>query len=297
MPSDDRILITTPEGVLHVETAGTRGSAVILLSGAGIDNARLSWKRLMPVLAESYRVFALDWPKQGRSFPWHGVADHACLVRCVLKLMDHAQLDRAAFVGLSQGGAVALSLAIDHPEKVTRTVAIAPAGIIRFAPVLHQMLWAAAKMPWLTSGLSRFMLSSRKGIERLVRSGLFAGPSPDFADVVDGIRDEIAKNGVRASDWQNSSIGFSRMNIDLLPKLSRVQRPILFLQGDKDIAVRPHFTEEAAKRTPNAKYVLLENHGHWPNRQSPDLIAGLVTDFLAEEQGEPSSAQERLKGR
>lgn len=61
--------IRCDEGNLRVISAGEEGRAVVLLSGAGLDNALLSWKHLIPVLASSYRVFALDWPKQGKSTP------------------------------------------------------------------------------------------------------------------------------------------------------------------------------------------------------------------------------------
>ncbi len=117
------------------------------------------------------------------------------------------------------------------------------------------------------------------------RGGLFAGPSPDFDAVVDGILTEVRENGVRASDWQNGSIGFWRMKVDLMPELHRIGCPVLFIQGDKDVAVRPRFTEEAARRVENSEFVLLKDHGHWVNRQSPDKIAALVTAFLGRPQG------------
>lgn len=274
------MFIDTPQGRLHVDRAGSHGSAVILLSGAGIDNARLSWKRLMPVLSEKHRVFAPDWPKQGKSIKWQGKADHACLLQCVSTVMDRFGLEQAAIVGLSQGGAIALSYAIEHPERVERVVAIAPGGILSFPPIVHQMLWLSAKLPWLTSGLSRIMLRSRTGIERLVRGGLFAGPSPDFNDVVGDILEEVRTNGVQASDWQNASIGFRRMKVDLMPDLHRIDCPVLFIQGDKDVAVPPNRTREAASRVKGAEFVLLKDHAHWPNRQSPDHFAALVTAFL-----------------
>ncbi len=274
------MFIDAPPGRLHVEQAGDHGPPVILLSGAGIDNARLSWKRLLPVLAERHRVLAPDWPRQGKTTEWSGLADHAAMLGCVDTVMDHFGLDRAALVGLSQGGAIALSYAIEHPERADRVVAVAPAGILRFLPVVHQMFWLSAKLPWLTSGLSHMMLSSRSGVKRLVRTGLFAGPSHDFDDVVDDILAEVRANGVRASDWQNASIGFWRMNVDLMPDLHRIECPVLFIQGDKDVAVPPARTREAADRVKDAEFVLLEGHGHWPNRQSPDRIADLVTRFL-----------------
>lgn len=274
------MFIAMPEGRLHIDTAGTDGSAVILLSGAGVDNARLSWKRLIPALAPRHRVVALNWPKQGLSRPWNGTADHACLLRCVETVMEHLGLGSASIVGLSQGGAITLSFGIEHPQRVDRIVAIAPAGILRFGPVIHQAMWLAAKAPWLTSALSAHMLATRRRVEKFVRTALFAGPSPDFDDVVDDILDEVDRNGAAASDWQNGSIGFSRMNIDLMPQLHRIRCPALFIQGDKDVAVPPRLTREAAGRVPDSHLVMLADHGHWPNRQSPERIASLVGDFL-----------------
>lgn len=62
--------------------------------------------------------------------------------------------------------------------------------------------------------------------------------------------------------------------------LHRIKCPVLFIQGNKDVAVPLNRAREAASRVENAEFALLENHGHWPNRQSPDLVAALVTAFL-----------------
>lgn len=274
--------IPRPEGQLKVVCAGEAGPVVVLLSGGGLDNALLSWKRLIPALAPSFRVIAFDWPKQGGSVPWRGTADHRCLLNCLEAVLDHFQVEKASLVGLSQGGAIALAYAIEWPGRVERLVAIAPAGTLRFPPMLHQALWLAAKLPWLTAAVSRLMFRSRAGVERLVRTGLFAGPSPDFDDVVDDIIEEIRTNGVSASDWQNGSIGFWSMNVDLTGDLQRINCPTLFIQGDRDVAVPAKFTEAAARRVPGAKLVVLESHGHWPNRQSPERVNALVRGFLAD---------------
>ena len=55
-------LVDCTEGRLRVITAGDSGPPVLLLSGAGTDSALLSWRHLIPELARSFRVFALDWP-------------------------------------------------------------------------------------------------------------------------------------------------------------------------------------------------------------------------------------------
>jgi pimeloyl-ACP methyl ester carboxylesterase len=271
--------IDCAEGRLRVITAGDSGPPVLLLSGAGTDSATLSWRHLIPALAPSFRVFAPDWPKQGGSRPWAGRADHDRLLRCVSEVLDHFELPRAALVGLSQGGAIALAYAIDHPDRVTRLVALAPAGIIAFPPVLHQLLWLTAKIPFLNSTLPSLLVRSRAQTAAFARRGLFAELPDDFEQVVDEMMAESVA-GSSSSDWQNDSIGPFRMRVDLRPRLPEISCPTLFLQGDADLGVRPKFTVAAAQLVPGAKLELLPGHGHWLNRQSPDRVNQLILDFL-----------------
>lgn len=57
----ESIRIPQSEGVLRVIPRGEKGPPVLLLSGAGNDNISLNWRRAIPVLAESHRVYAMDW--------------------------------------------------------------------------------------------------------------------------------------------------------------------------------------------------------------------------------------------
>lgn len=274
--------IAAPEGLLHFFETGGAGSPVLLLSGAGVDNASLSWRRLIPALASDHRVLALDWPKQGRSRPWNGRATHERMLRCILEVLDDAGIERAHLVGLSQGGALALATAIEHPDRVDRLVALAPAGIISFPPVVHQLLWLTAKLPLLNRTLPTALLRSRKGIADFARRGLFAGPVDDFDEIVDEILEEVQVAGAGSSDWQNDSIGLLRMRVDLRPRLPEITAPTLFIQGDRDAGVAAKHTRAAADLVPGARFELLEGVGHWSNRQVPDRVNALVADFLAD---------------
>ncbi len=104
----------------------------------------------------------------------------------------------------------------------------------------------------------------------------------DFDNIVDNIFEEFSRNGVSASNWQNSSIGFLKMKVYLMPELHRISCPALFIQGNKDVAVNPKHTAEAVNKIPKAKLVVLENHGHWPNRQSPEKVNTIILNFLNE---------------
>ncbi|MGP3933794.1 alpha/beta fold hydrolase [Nonomuraea sp. KM88] len=277
--------LTCPEGRLHVYSAGDRGSPVLLLSGAGIDNALLSWRHLIPALSARHRVLALDWPKQGRSRPWDGPATHERLLAAVTQVLDHFELTSAALVGLSQGGALTLAYAIEHPSRVDRIVALAPAGILSFPPVVHQALWLVAKLPLLSKTLPSAMFRSRESVAGFARRALFAGPVDDFEDVVDEIMAEVRVAGAGSSDWQNASIGPLRMRVDLRPRLGEIACPALLIQGEGDAGVNPTRTEAAAALIPGGRYVLLEGVGHWSSRQAPERVNPLIGEFLGEGRG------------
>ncbi|MFI7447996.1 alpha/beta fold hydrolase [Nonomuraea sp. NPDC049714] len=282
--------VPQPEGNLHVITRGEAGTPVVLLSGAGVDNAVLSWRHAIPALAAEHRVFALDWPKQGGSKPWTGTAGHERMLGCVTAVLDHFGLDQAALVGLSQGGAITLGYAVEHPERVSRIVALAPAGVISFPPVVHQLLWVTAKWSLLNRTLPSLVFRSRAACAWFARRALFAGGHvDDFDQIVDEYHADVLANGAGSSDWQNGSIGSRRMRVDLRPDLPRIACPALFIQGSGDVGVNPEHTRAAAEAVPGARFELIEGAGHWANRQAPERINTLIADFLRQSPGSPAT--------
>lgn len=275
------VYIPQPQGRLRVIVHGNAGTPVLLLSGAGNDNATLSWRHAIPALAAQHRVFALDWPKQGESTPWNGTADHDRMLGCIAAVLDHFGLDRIALVGLSQGGALALAYAIEHPDQVCRLVAIAPAGIISFPPGVHQLMWLVARLPLLRRTLPALFFRSRAACAWFARTALFAGPVDDFEEIVDAYHTDVLRNGAGSSDWQNESIGFCRMRVDLRPQLHTISCPTLFIQGSRDRGVHPKHTRAAADAVPGARFELLAGVGHWASRQEPERVNDLITVFLA----------------
>jgi pimeloyl-ACP methyl ester carboxylesterase len=95
-----------------------KGDPVILLHG-GLGNAD-HWANQVPALADHFQVIAIDSRGQGRSTRTRAQVSYDVMAGDVLAVMDHLGLPRAAFVGWSDGGEIALKLAIDHPERVSK---------------------------------------------------------------------------------------------------------------------------------------------------------------------------------
>jgi 2-hydroxymuconate-semialdehyde hydrolase len=112
--------------------AATPESTVLLLHGSGPGvTAMANWRLVIPALVEAgHRVIAPDLVGFGRTVPPAG-HDYsmASWVGHAVALLDELGLDRVDLVGNSFGGALALRLAIDHPERVGRLVLMGSVGV------------------------------------------------------------------------------------------------------------------------------------------------------------------------
>ncbi|MEU6611398.1 alpha/beta hydrolase [Streptomyces shenzhenensis] len=105
---------------LACQVAGAASAPpVVLLHALGEDAT--DWDCLVPVLARSRRVYALDLRGHGRS-DWPG--DYSLELMCadVLRFLDTLEPGHVDLVGHSMGGVVAYLLAQDHPQRVRRLV-------------------------------------------------------------------------------------------------------------------------------------------------------------------------------
>lgn len=103
------------------------GVPLLLLHGFGADLN--NWMFNQPALAEDRPVYALDLPGHGASSKDVGGGDVAALAAAVRDCLDALGLQHVHAVGHSLGGAVALALALDDPDRIRSLTLIAGAGL------------------------------------------------------------------------------------------------------------------------------------------------------------------------
>lgn len=107
---------------MYYEIHGSGGTPLLLLHG-GLFNIDLQFGEMIPALAQGRQVIATDFQGHGRTNDIDGrPLSTANLTSDVVGLLDHLQIDRVDVFGYSIGGAVALSLAIRHPERVRKAI-------------------------------------------------------------------------------------------------------------------------------------------------------------------------------
>jgi pimeloyl-ACP methyl ester carboxylesterase len=112
---------------VYYEVHGDSPDAVCLLQPWALVHMR-SWRAALPYLARHFRVIAIDPRGNGRSDrPKHAAAySRAAHVKDVIDVLDATGADRVMLVGASPRAALALALAVEHPERVRAAVFITP---------------------------------------------------------------------------------------------------------------------------------------------------------------------------
>lgn len=283
-PGADEGHVTTAAGTLRVLHAGAPGATpLVLIHGGGTDSAAISWYRLMAPLSVDRDVWAIDLPGFGGSIDVVPVGGPSELARVVADAMGELGIPSAVVFGVSMGGDVALTLALEHPELVAALVLIAPGGLAPLVrdPRTHYWAWAAAQLPdWILLPLSR-------AANRFTRSALRA----IVADVSTLPR-EVVEEFVREARHPRGAIGYARYNQatlgrhgllnDRMAQVRETAVPTLFFHGEADPLVDPAGSAEAASRMPRARLVTVPRCGHWAQLEAHDRFLAEARVFLGE---------------
>lgn len=118
-----------------------QGEPVVLVHGL-YSSANMNWRLpgVLPLLAQSYRVIALDCRGHGESDKPEGEDEYgAKMAEDVVRLLDHLKIEKAHVVGYSMGGMIVMKLIVLHPERV-RSAVLGGMGWLKAGGVL-QKVW------------------------------------------------------------------------------------------------------------------------------------------------------------
>ena len=144
--------VDVPGARLHIVDKG-RGDSVLLVHGLGGQLQNFNYG-VVDRLAKKYRVVAVDRPGSGYSTRAPGAsATLSAQADALAALIDALKLDRPVVVGHSLGGAIALTLAQRHPDKVAGLALLAPAThVVDVPPVFKGLVipspWLRALVAW-----------------------------------------------------------------------------------------------------------------------------------------------------
>ncbi len=267
--------LRSDEGLLHfeiTEAAVSGGSPAVLLHGLG--SCGDDWPLQVQVLTDRRRVITPDLPGHGRSTPLPGRARIADFGDAVLRLLEARREPPVHLVGLSLGGAVALQLAADAPQRVRSLTAVNT--FARLRPAEHGF----------GRGLTRLRLLLFAPMDRVgdwVAAGLF--PREDQA----ALR-RLAAGRLAANRRRNylRTIG-AVLRFELRPRLREIVCPTMVVAGERDRTVPLAAKLELQAGIPGARLEIVRDSGHATPLDAPAAFNRLLVDFLEEVEGKGST--------
>jgi 3-oxoadipate enol-lactonase len=245
-----------------------RGSGEPLLLIMGLGYTLDMWHRVMPALAEHYRIVTFDNRGVGRSDVPPGPYAIPVMASDAAAVMDAAKIDAAHVLGVSMGGMIAQEFALQYPARVNSlilgcTTGGGPDAVPAEPDVLNALLARATMtVEEAIHAMAHYVYDAATPKERLeedfnIRRRTFPSNEGYLAQL----------QGVRA--WES----FSR--------LSQITAPTLVIHGESDKLVPPANGELIAKSISGAKLVILQRASHIFMTDQPEASNQAILSFLA----------------
>lgn len=239
------------------------GEGLVLLHPVGLDQS--FWGALPTMLGHRHRILRLDLRGHGQSPCGQGRAPIAAYAADVREAIRRYGMDRPTVLGLSFGGMIAQTLALNHPDGISRLIACGcPGGIPEeVRPVLRE----------------RGLAAEREGMDAIVPLTIERWFTPAFtgSPIVERVRERLRTDAVRG--WSDGWHAIADFNA--LPHLGRLDLPTLIVSGEKDQATSPAASAALAAAIPGAQLVTLPGAPHMMQLETSGAFIEAVGQFLA----------------
>jgi 2-hydroxymuconate-semialdehyde hydrolase/2-hydroxy-6-oxo-octa-2,4-dienoate hydrolase len=247
------------------------GEPVVMLHGSGPGvSAMANWQHNIGALSQRFRVLAPDIVGFGATkrpddivYSLRTWTDH------VWAFLDAHEIEKAAIVGNSLGGRIALQMATDRPDRITKMVLMGSPGVGMT----------------LTEGLAalRAYEPSHDAMRDLLRNYFAVDPTMITDDLV-AIRYQAsvadgAYEAYRAMFFDPRHAG-SELGITE-EQVRAVDTQALLVHGREDKVVPMQVSVTMLGLLPNADLHVFSACGHWTQIERADEFSALVTDYLA----------------
>jgi 3-oxoadipate enol-lactonase len=269
MPSRE---IEVPDGRLFVIDEG--GGPPIVLLHAGVVDLR-AWDDVVPPLvAAGYRAVRFDARGHGRST----TEDVEFSPRSdVLAVLDALGIERAALVGNSHGGMVAIDTAIESPARVVAVVAVA-AGVGGFdgEPTPAELeVYAAYER---VDGAEPFDQAALTGFEVMVWGH---GPGQAPERLSPPVRERLRAMAMPLNDPGLVKGREIKLDPPANDRLASLRCPVLAVAGALDFSEVTQAGRRLAAEAPDATVVVWDDVAHMIGMEQPDRLAAAIRGFLA----------------
>jgi pimeloyl-ACP methyl ester carboxylesterase len=261
------------DGYTHYEIGGPpEGRVVVLAAGATVPY--YIWDPTFTALVGAgFRVLRYDYYGRGYSDRPDIPFTQDLYVRQLAELLDAVHITQPIdLAGLSFGGSVITSVADRYPARVRSLIYVDPAfrepltlSPLESMPRVWSFVTAIMEERWWADG----------------QMGDFLHPER-FPDWPARYRVQLRYRGFRRARLSDLSANTASDQRDEVQRVGRVRRPVLVVWGKQDPNVPFEFSESLMRQLPFARLVAVEDSGHLPQWEQPDIVQPALIAFLRE---------------
>ena len=248
----------------YLEMGSGEGPPVLFIHGFGGD--LYSWQFNQEALAESQVTYALDLPGHGGSAKdlGSGQADVGALATAVIDFLDAKEIGKAHLVGHSLGGAIALDLALNHPERVASATLLCPAAL---GPEINMAY------------IDGFMQARRRKQLQPVLEMLVADPAMVSREMIEEVLKYKRLDGVEAALNRIAGDTFAggRQALQLTGRLGELSVPVQVIWGRKDQILPASHAEGLPA---SLSVTLLDDAGHMAHMEKAAEVNQNLRAFI-----------------
>lgn len=266
--------VELPDGLVHYEMAGpSNAQAVVLVHGFSVPYC--IWDPTFEALVEAgFRVLRYDLYGRGYSDRPDTVYDQELFDRQLLNLLSALGVDQPVDVlGLSMGGAIAVVFTDRHPDLVRKLCLIDPVGLPFKRPFAAKLLEAPMLGEWIMSLFG----------DRILVPGLkddFYEPK-NFPEYVEQYRTQMQYIGFKRALLSTIRSGMLAGATEAYAGVGRQDRPVMLIWGRKGRVVPFELSEKVRELIPHVEFHAIDEAGHVPHYERPEVVNPLLVKFLA----------------
>ncbi|NIN92858.1 alpha/beta fold hydrolase [bacterium] len=252
---------------LYYEEMG-EGLPLVMIHGGGLNHHM--WDDQFEVFAEEHRVIRYDARNHGQSAGIPGDFKH---YEDLHELLEQLNIEKAAILGLSLGGRIAIDFAIAYPERISAIILVAP-GVSGFELKSEIFKENSKRMDEaLRAG------NVELGVEYFQRSWT-DGPYRTPSQVDSAVREKVKTMALNTvNKWNPESVA-KELDPPAVNRLNEIQAPTLVVVGDLDMPGILEIVQMIKENVAGAETFTIADVAHMVNMEKPEDFNKIVLDFL-----------------
>ena len=250
---------------MNYELSGRKDDPVVMLSHS-LGSSLVMWNPQMKPLEPHFQVLRYDIRGHGRSEAPPGAYTLEQLGEDAVALLDVLEIEKVHWVGLSMGGMIGQSIALNYPKRLKSlalcdtAAAIAPEA----QPIWQERIDAVREKgvasqlePTMERWFTPSFLKLNPYMLGVIRNEFLATPAQGYLGCIYAIR-----------------------KLNYLDRLSEIKIPTLIMVGEDDPGTPVSASEAMHQRIPNSKLVIIKSARHLSNVEQPETFNTNLLTFL-----------------